>query len=752
MKLLGWFPFRYIIRKAATSQGFLDPIELLARLRALAQPSEVGEPVELLRAGVVFHARGLINSKVIQHNLDWLWPYWVERQYNPHDISFTPRAFAITHINQTHRNWSAIGLPDLDQYPIVDPRGLLTPKLDGWSLDVWILRSDGSRLLPSRQKDAEQFYNMDPGLAVVTVTGEKGMQLRTVSEVVRRNGYACCEMNINASDSEGGDAWLVVSARPYNPEGISFISRLELLDSASTWRINDDDQIRFDCPVEKHRVASYLDGDVYLGIHDRAEKKEVNCQAGLASAAAMFRLDRERQLKLSIPLEEEYTEPVVKPCWLDERQTACRLVCPESRYQNLYDAALASLILHSPRDVYPGPYTYKRFWFRDAAFIVHALLCSGLEDRARRSIDEFFHRQTPLGYFRSQEGEWDSNGEVLWILNRYKELTGLDIPNSWLRPIEKGGRWIIRKLTNDDEEILHAGLLPAGFSAEHLGPNDYYYWDDFWAASGLRSCSALLEEHNEKLGREFSNAADRLMVSIDRSLSRCYERLGRPAIPASPYRRLDAGAIGSIVAGYPLQLVSSQDERLLDCVEYLLDDCFVDGAFFQDMIHSGMNAYLTLQTAQVLLRANDPRFLELMDSVADLASPTGQWPEAIHPQTRGGCMGDGQHVWATAEWVLMIRSCFVLEEGNRLILGAGIPKRWLHCNKRFSFGPTFTRFGALTVTVDPRQHGRLLVEWEPRWHRQQPEIDIAIPGYQVRERSDRHALLEPLASGTGITS
>ena len=38
----------------------------------------------------------------------------------------------------------------------------------------------------------------------------------------------------------------------------------------------------------------------------------------------------------------------------------------------------------------------------------------------------------------------------------------------------------------------------------------------------------------------------------------------------------------------------------------------------------------------------DPRYLELMDTVASLASPTGQWPEAIHPRTLGGCMGDGQ--------------------------------------------------------------------------------------------------------------
>src|SRR5690349_12494753 len=114
---LRWLPWRYIIRRAARSKGFLDPITIWTYLRRFAQPSEVGEPIELLRAGMVFHARGLMNSRAIQHNLDWVWPYWVERQFNPRDDAFVPRAFSITHINLTHRNWTAIGLPDCPALP-----------------------------------------------------------------------------------------------------------------------------------------------------------------------------------------------------------------------------------------------------------------------------------------------------------------------------------------------------------------------------------------------------------------------------------------------------------------------------------------------------------------------------------------------------------------------------------------------------------------------------------------------------------
>lgn len=81
-----WLPWKFIAKYVARSQGFIDPVSLYASLQNFSQPSEVAEPVELLRAGIVFHARGLINSKVIQHNLDWVWPFWVERQFDPADL------------------------------------------------------------------------------------------------------------------------------------------------------------------------------------------------------------------------------------------------------------------------------------------------------------------------------------------------------------------------------------------------------------------------------------------------------------------------------------------------------------------------------------------------------------------------------------------------------------------------------------------------------------------------------------------
>ncbi len=745
-----WFPWQFIVRRVARAQGFLDPITVLSHLHRFAQPAEVTVPTELLRAGAVLHARGLMNSQAIQHNMDWIWPYWVARQFDPHDVAFVPRAFSLTHINLTHRNWTAVGVPDCDAYPIVDPRGLVTPLLDGWSLDAWIVLDNGPSLVPSQLLEADQSLITDDTLAVITRVHRGGLHLMSRAEVVRDEGRAVCRVTWTASwmpsHTNGAStseplhtskrAWLAVSLRPYNPEGVSFIHDIDTQDNGARWLINRKQAVQLSAPAERMLVSDYRCGDVARQLPDDEPSSRVRCDVGMATAAALYELPidgKAREVVAHILLEESDRTPRAVALqrssamsWPQSLDGHCRAQLPDAWMQFLYDAALRSLILHAPGDIYPGPYTYRRFWFRDAAFIIHALLCANLSGRAERAIDRFPNRQTAFGYFLSQEGEWDSNGEALWTIERFCALTGRPPKPAWRQAITKGAKWIQRKRLSERIDKPHAGLLPAGFSAEHLGPNDYYYWDDFWAIAGLRSAANLLDWlDGRQAGSMFRIEAERLLRCVDHSLKSAAVRLGHQAMPASPYRRMDAGAIGSLAAGYPLKVFDARDPRLLQTVEYLLSECFIDGGFFQQINHSGLNPYLSLDVAQVLLRAGDPRAFAVMQAVARIASPTGQWPEAVHPRTRGGCMGDGQHIWAAAEWVLMVRNGFVREEDGRLILGSGIPTEWLA--HPMSFGPAPTEFGPISIAIQPRPNG-VRVSWEASWHRDEPRIEWRLPG------------------------
>ena len=737
---LKWFPWRYAVRRAASSHGLLDPIAILSRLHRFAEPSEVAAPLELLRAGVVFHARGLMNTGAIQHNLDWVWPYWVERQFNPVDEAFIPRAFSITHVNLTHRNWTAVGLPDCDWFPLVDPRGLLMPFWDSWSLDAWLIGEDRRQLLPSQTHAARQTLDLDGGLAVLTQCADEGLALRGRVEMIAEGDAPVCRLSLTGTSATRG--WLVVTLRPYNPEGVSFIHEVAITADRRAWNVEGVRSVQFSEPAQRHLLSTYRQGDVHQMLlsddHDEAAE-ETKCDVGMATAAALFALrpDEPREIEVRVPASAD-PNPQGKDAtkrsgvgWTSATQGAASLRVPDARYQLLFDAAVRTLVLHTPGEVFAGPYTYKRFWIRDAVFILSGLAAVGLLQRARRLLEVFPKHQTRRGYFRSQEGEWDSNGEVLWILDRVYRQSGTLPLLSWQPIVRRAVRWIERKRLSDKLEAPHAGLLPAGFSAEHLGPNDYYYWDDFWSVGGLRAAARLLDQWGDlKTAARAQKLADRLMSAVERSLAVTQSRRNRPGIPASPYRRLDSGAIGSLAAGYPLEVLAAGDPSLLATVDFLLENCMVNGGFFQDMIHSGINPYLTLHIAQVLLRAGDLRALDLMRTVASLASSTGQWPEAVHPRTRGGCMGDGQHVWAASEWLLMIRNCFVREEGDRLILASGIPAAWLEQTEAISFGPAPTLWGDVTVYVLPSED-EVAVRWETAWHAEAPPVEVNLPGFEL---------------------
>ncbi|MEJ2690063.1 MAG: hypothetical protein P8130_08955 [Deltaproteobacteria bacterium] len=730
------FPWKFLVKRAARRFGTIDPVDVLARLRAFSQPSEIQEPFELLRAGIVFHARGLVNTKAIQHNLDWVWPYWVEKQFNPADPSFIPRGFSFSHINLTHRNWTAVGLPSLAIYPIVDPRGLVTPLLDGWSLDCWIVGVEG-KLLPSRLESVEQQYVLEGGLAVRTVCRNQGMELCSVVSLEVRDAEPLLKLAIEAKAA--GAATLVVALRPYNPEGIQFIERIALAGAGRTRLLVDEKtEILFSEPVEKLLLSTYRRGDVFHALSEEEREKEIYCKTGMATGAAVFRLDAgiARNLTVSIPLQHEQEELGGRSeyrieGWSTALRGASRLRLPDKRLVFLYDAAVRTLVLLSGHDVFPGPYTYRRFWFRDACLMLHALLTIGLADRCQRCMALFSKRQKSSGYYHSQEGEWDSNGQVLWFYERYRQLSGEKFDDSLLESIRKGANWIISKRVKELGDPLTDGLLPPGFSAEHFGPNDYYYWDDFWAVAGLRSAASIFAAAGEEARtRRLGEKAEVMLAAVFRSIAAIEPSRRGQAIPASPHRRLDAGAIGSLVADYPLQLTGPGDAAIMNTVFFLLDHCRQRGGFFQDIVHSGINPYLTLAMAQTLLRAGDPRYLQLIEAVADLASPTGQWPEAIHPRTGGGCMGDGQHGWAAAEWVMLMRNLFVREEGDGLVIGSGVQKDWLsEEGEPIGFGPTLTPWGAIEVYFK-RQGGKLQVWWTADWRGLPPKMDFKVPGFR----------------------
>jgi hypothetical protein len=760
---VGWLTSKLVRLGASRLRISDDIVRHLSTFQRLGERIEVELPVELLPVGARTVFRALRTRAAAQIGSDWVWPWWLERQLDPTSPAFVPRGHLPFLTNVTHRNWTAVGNLDSAWEAIVDPRGLVTPWFDGWSLDWWI-GADDRWHVPAREAGVRQQL-VDAAPVVETAVRIPG------GDAVQRV-YA-----VRASSQEGGGELIMVevenrsklpvalalAVRPYNPEGLSVVERIDLHESSAgravTARdettVTVDGRVAMLLPRKPNRTAAstFHGGDAALAVMGGGAEPgwagPVRCVAGLAQAAFVYPLAHGATLRVALPLvaeqrtrrqrltrrrvERSPSFPTAVPSaaqvasgWVAQTRRGMRLELPDAQLAEAVDANRRFLLLlHDGEDITPGPSTYHRFWFRDAAYMLAALDSYGFHDEARQVLASYPGRQRSDGFFFSQRQEWDANGAALWALAHNWRLSGdRSLVQGMVDPIAQGMQWIERKRhkldkRHRDDDALR-GLLPAGVSAEHLGPFDYFYWDDLWSLAGLRAGAAMLRAAGEAGGAaDGERFAAGLWADLERSLAVAAKRLGTQAIPAGPRRRIDPALVGSLVACAPLGLLPPDDERIQATVETVRERFMLaDGrAFFQGISHTGLGTYLTLQIAAVELAAGDRRCLDRLAWMLEVATPTWTWPEAVHPRLAGGCMGDGHHGWAAADFLRFVRDLLVRDvvgDGGApaLALASVVPDAWLGQGWEVHDAPTAA--GRLSYAV--RWHGErpaLLWELEP---------------------------------------
>src|SRR3989338_4166393 len=125
-----------------------------------------------------------------------------------------------------------------------------------------------------------------------------------------KDGKPCCILTLDASVDH--DAWLAVSLRPFNPEGVSEIEHIGILEKEMAWEINKKQRLYFSERPDGQYLSNYRAGDVYQKINRmRADLKiqpgplEMECKAAMATAAAVFQISkgRRRTVEIQIPLQ-----------------------------------------------------------------------------------------------------------------------------------------------------------------------------------------------------------------------------------------------------------------------------------------------------------------------------------------------------------------------------------------------------------------------------------------------------------------
>ncbi len=764
-------------------------IRQFALASALSDVGGRGFPRELFALSAPVVVRGLLNFAVFQMRRDWIFPYWVRKQLDPDDPAYIARSQNPIFVNTTHRNWTTLGSPHGLHEAIVDPRGMATPLPREWSLEVW-LTSESGPYFPSTADTVEQtFSTTSPILRTRhAVPGFDMQQEHFVSSTRDGLDVLFQEVSLQNISERTRAGTLAIVVRPYNSEGIAPISHLST-DGKRFLYVDHLLGIVFSREPDRYLLSSGAQGDLAgvmntlvsdpdAEVLSRFGGRSIRCPEGLGHAAAIFpfslaageqtrihcsvalandALLRKRHLKQTWQVSYETRRMSQEQVWNAQRAEGARIAIGNARLQSILDANTLALLQLNDKDfISPGPYLYHHFWYRDAVPMCRALDALGFHERSRMVYNGFPKGQTRDGFFRGPDGEWDSNGAVLFgFLDHYRFTRS----SMWLRghfsDLLRGGNWVIRqRKKTSDLPVPARGLLPRSLSAEHLGTVDQYYWDTFHGLAGMRSLvvmsSALGHLDKEEKVREELQLFEE---DVRTSLQHVATRLGRPLIPATPTRTFDESAIGSLSGIYPLGIHDVLPEAFKETTIEILERYVDPRGFLHPFIHSGYNMYLTLHIAQAL------RLLGLTDlsgpvgaSVIDQCRDPYTFPEAIHPRTGGGAMGDGHHGWAAAEVVLWLRS-MLIEESDNLLSFFRLANGMLGVPPTCSLTSMPTHYGPIDLVLKPDGPSRYHLQFSPRFHSDvtAPTIEFWLP-LEVRRvlPSNPQHLINQRREGTSV--
>ena len=641
----------------------------------LGNPADTKWPTETIPMISRLLSVGFWNYSFFQFNRDFFFPFWASEQYNPSNKSFIPRSHNLLSMNQTHRNWVSLSFPGKKEEISLDQAAAIMPYAEAYTIEFATLEK--GRVVRPHDDVSKLKFNVDK-LSHIQVTW-MGVDI-SITATPKGCKVKCA-----------GKRNLIVSIRPFNMEGIALLGKLNY--HKDKYYVDGDVDLQFTNRPTHYLLSAFNNGDALKGlaksvkikndafetkkIHRKKRKNKVQDTAGVATAAFLFssadlvefEIDDNQCFKIqqeTLPhfdIKSEKLSHSIENIWKYYFPQLLEINLPGEYGEAFRTTRNHLMTLWDYDSVTPGSFTYNHFWIRDAAIMMKALLLIGGHTPVKRIVERFPKLIDRSGNFHSQKGEYDANGQALWIVAEYAKITKDTKPlTAQAKSLNRLIKWIGQAIKKN------GGVLPPGFSAEHLGVTDWYLWDNFWALGGLYAIEPFKDIiRNESIRTTYNN----LRGSLDHYLK------DYKYYPAALGRKKDAGMIGSICAVYPLATTDFFNKRMLNTVDTIRKRYFLKGGFFQENIHSGINPYLSLQIAECYLHFGDPRSaLKILDRILGWSAFAYTYPEAVHPKTGGGCMGDGFHGWAFAEMVTLFRNLFLIDVEDQAILLPGLRPEW----------------------------------------------------------------------------
>ncbi len=634
--------------------------------------------------------------------------------------------------------WTIVGSPDDEQEGLFCEDGTIEPFKRGFSI-LPMLRASGrviTRCEAVVTQSLEHDYLPIPSARWVQDGLRLDIQLLAFGGS-RQSLYARYAVTNNRPSPLRARLFLVFHPMQVYPpwqgghNGLSPIRRIEHANGVVT--INGERQVFLITPPSgfaakggtfpKMPVEGDIADDIVRDALPAAGRAED--AAGCASGAAFYDLDvppgETRNTFVAIPLHSQ--APVMKPGmepedadavygtmleqtiaeWEARLRTVSLRVADRALVNTLRSYVAYNLVTKDGPGFQPGSWSYDKVWMRDGGCAASALLRMGFTREIREFLDWYAGWQLETGevspiidtkhadpLWEEKQGlcEYDSQGQFVATIFDYFRFTGdrafleAKFPQI-VRALKFLQELRERRATPEFRDgppgkRIFYNLLPDSRSHEGYSPSAHSYWDDIWALKGWRDGAAIAR----LLGKDdLASWMDReyqlLRKGVYDSMRLVAELRRVSYVPGSAeHGDYDAAATaGAIVhcdelENLPRDLLLGTFDRF--CAE--LERRLQPGADYM------LTPYEMRVSPALLMMGRKNQALRQLRFMLAGRRPAA-WnhlAEVIASRYRFPCyIGDMPHTWVGAEFIIAVRTLFLYEHGDELVLGAGIDPAWL---------------------------------------------------------------------------
>lgn len=371
-----------------------------------------------------------------------------------------------------------------------------------------------------------------------------------------------------------------------------------------------------------------------------------------------------------------------------------------------------------------GPTLYRNLWIVDGNFLLEAARYLGYDKEADEGLLSEWAKQLPSGQIVAAGGgeHWKDTAIAIFTLVRQCELK-----QNWqmFKDLEPNVRRAIEflmqlrdKARAGDSTNGRYGLLAPGFADGGIAGLRSEFTNTVWTLAGLKAAIGAAD----RLGIDFKSPSDfyrelraSFMMAAKSEMVRHpdgFEYLPMLAHDdaawhdADPWNRprpqtAQWALSHSIFPG----LVFAKDDPIVRGHIALMQSCTREDVPAETgwLWHESIWNYNASFAAHVYLWAGlTDRADRTFRGFLNHASPLYCWREEqpLQHALVGQDWGDMPHNWASAECVRYLRHMLVLEDGPSMRLLEGLARN-LDPEKVFSLGQTPTRFGRVTIRLEP---------------------------------------------------